>query len=294
MTTELLKRAQARPLQQLPLGAELAAQAPRPPATAASPALFARLSASRPQHPLMAFCGGSLPHTLLSSCRGLLLPCLDTHSALPLRATCREARDAVALHPWATRDAPIRGSVARWRACFPRALCANFSSYMAYLYHHNRSSPLRDEDCAHLEGLRQLDISGCTALTSAAFSHFSALRHLDMTGCDQAALGSAALVHLGRLEVLCVAECTQLAGAPFAPLQRLRNLDMSNTTLGDEALAHLPAIDTLNVIGCTHLTAAAVAVLQRVRVLRVGSMSEAFSREANRVGLGKGVSAELG
>ena len=28
-------------------------------------------------------------------------------------------------HPWEDRDTVIQGSITAWRACFPRALCAN-------------------------------------------------------------------------------------------------------------------------------------------------------------------------
>jgi hypothetical protein len=278
-------------------GGGAAASAAAPPPLPA--AVFARVSASRAaRHAIAAFCGGPLPHTILSACAGSLLPLLDTHSALPLRATCSEARAAVAQHQWRSRDGPIRGSVAHWRACFPRALCANLSCYMGYLYKESRAAPVVDADFAHLEGLRELDMSGCTRVSSAAFAHLGSLRRLDMSGCDQPALGDAALAHLPHLEALSVAECTQaaLTGRAFAPLQRLRALDMSATLLGDDALGHLaPTLQVLDVSGCSRLTEAAVPLLARVRVLRLSGahMSEAFLRAARVAQLGSGSRGEL-
>jgi hypothetical protein len=58
--------------------------------------MFARISASRGDHPICAFAGGSLSTTLLSCCAGALLPMLDTRAVLPLRGTCKEAHAAAA------------------------------------------------------------------------------------------------------------------------------------------------------------------------------------------------------
>ncbi len=93
---------------------------------AAHSALFARLSASRPRQPLCAFAGGPLPHTLLAACGHTLLDCLSSAAVLPLRAACREARSAVARHPY---EEPLTclpgGSFPAWRACFPAARVVN-------------------------------------------------------------------------------------------------------------------------------------------------------------------------
>ena len=88
--------------------------------------MFARISASRsPLAPLDAFAGGSTAHSVLSGCLPTLLCFFDTPAVLPLRATCSEARNAIARHPWQDAETPIQGSLAAWRACFPAARTAN-------------------------------------------------------------------------------------------------------------------------------------------------------------------------
>ena len=42
-----------------------------------------------------------------------------------VRLVCRELQAAVAAHPWEDRETVILGSIGAWRACFPRARCAN-------------------------------------------------------------------------------------------------------------------------------------------------------------------------
>ena len=87
-------------------------------------AMFVRLSASRaPDHLITAFASGASAHTVFSppAVQHALLSMLTTAAVLPLRATCKDARTAVAGHKWCDRDTFIRGSIAAWRRCFPRA-----------------------------------------------------------------------------------------------------------------------------------------------------------------------------
>ncbi len=106
----------------------MAAWAPQSPQARA--AMFTRISASRaPTQPITAFAAGASAHTVLSppAVQHALLSMLTTAAALPLRATCAEARAAVAGHGWCDRDTVHHGSTAAWRRCFPRAQCAKFS-----------------------------------------------------------------------------------------------------------------------------------------------------------------------
>ena len=76
---------------------------------------------------------------------------LSTIDAVPVRAACKELRDAVADFPW---DSSFRviGSLRLWFACFPCALAINVS---------NRKD-LGDTDFVYLQGISRLDMSGCS------------------------------------------------------------------------------------------------------------------------------------
>jgi hypothetical protein len=74
--------------------------------------------------PRMTLAGGA-GRTLLAECPGALLQYFDTPGACALRLVCREFQAAVADYPWEDRKTVILGSIGGWRACFPRARCAN-------------------------------------------------------------------------------------------------------------------------------------------------------------------------
>lgn len=61
--------------------------------------------------------------SILSHVSGALLPMFDTAEATVLRQLCKEFKDAVSEFQWEDKTTMIRGSVAAWRACFPRAKC---------------------------------------------------------------------------------------------------------------------------------------------------------------------------
>jgi WD40 repeat protein len=96
----------------------------------ATVAIFSALSASRaPGRALCAFAGGALDTTILSTCAGTLLPFFTTKGILPLRSVCREARLAIARHPWEDLRTAIHGPrLPQWRACFPAARAACLSA----------------------------------------------------------------------------------------------------------------------------------------------------------------------
>jgi sugar lactone lactonase YvrE len=97
---------------------------PAPALTPVLAELFARVSASRARGAAIgAFSGGAGDTTVLSCCSHTLLPLLGSRGALALRATCSEARRAVAREPWDEPNTPIY-NLARWRACCPAARTA--------------------------------------------------------------------------------------------------------------------------------------------------------------------------
>ena len=233
-----------------------------------------------------------MPHTILSSCQPALLGMFNTQSILPLRATCRDAAAAIAAHPW-DDTIIIKGNLGpallppgpgalrgAWRSCFPGAHSASVSQRQLW-FPHGRSAPVVDADFAHLEGLRALDLWGCTAFSSAAFTHLQGIRTLCLRDCNQAAITDAALAHLVGIRELDLSGCdlfslTAAAAAPlrdlrvlrlnaanlqssalFSPLGKLETLDMSenaHAAIADDAFEHLLALQELDVTGCTQLT----------------------------------------
>ena len=135
----------------------------------------ARISSSlRQQDAICAFAGGALPHTLLSCCQGALLGMFSTKAVLPLRATCKDTAAAVASHPWEDRETVILCSIGGWRACFPRARCANVR--MGAVAGSWRRTPVMDADFVHFVGLWELSMSYCWEVTDAAFVHLQGIR----------------------------------------------------------------------------------------------------------------------
>ena len=163
----------------------------------------------------MTLAGGK-GRTLLAECPGALLQFFDTRDACVLRLVCREFQAAVAAHPWEDRDTVILGSIGGWRACFPRARCANVRFYEnAPGWRH---TPVVDADFVHFVGLWELDVSGSTEVTDAAFVHLRGIRVLDMSFCRR--ITNAGVAHLVGIQKLCIIGCWQptLTDAAFAPL----------------------------------------------------------------------------
>ena len=133
----------------------------------------------------MPFAGESdpwSPDSVLSHCSGALLPMFDTAEATVLRLLCREFKEAVAQFPWEDDKTVIRGSVAAWRACFPKARWANVTEDEDT---DGRESPVVDADFVHFVGLRRVNMSWCMSVTDAAFVHLKGSHTLDMAACDQ-------------------------------------------------------------------------------------------------------------
>jgi hypothetical protein len=285
-----------------------------PPTPAARAAMFARISASRaPGTALSAACGGADAHTLLSPQRvqAALLGFFDTASVLPLRVTCKEARAAVAGHAWEDRDTVIMGSIAAWRVCFPRARCANVREFDAYRGT-VRTSPVRDADFVLFEGLRELNIAGCRAVTGLAFAHLRGLHMLDMSFCFQpitdaafahlvgiqrlsiwgcqATLTDAAFEHLRGIQLLNMSSCTHLTDAAFVHLRGIHTLymwDCSQLAISDAAFAHLRGIHTLVIHGCNQatLTGSGFVHLQGMHTLCLPDSRADLQEAAHALGL---------
>lgn len=211
---------------------------------------------------------GSSVLSMLSRSSGgnVLLALLNARDATALRATCREARDAVAAFTWddsrvdaisglVSAGPRISGLLASWRACVPLARCANASN--------NHS--LVDADFANLRGLHSLDVSGCRWITGAALTHVGGgLRALVLLGNERAT--DASFVHLKDLVTLDVSRCTRFVGSAVAQLHNLRNLSVSGCPyVTDATLVHLGSIETLDISRCERIYGTTFICLRSLR-----------------------------
>ena len=123
----------------------------------------------QPRFQRLALAGGSGSRTVMSAASDALLPFFSTREARDLRLVSRECLGAVARHPWADRATRIAGSVAAWRASFPRAKVANVTMFP---YGPNRrSTSIVDADFVHFEGVSGAEsvyMNYCTDAAKAA------------------------------------------------------------------------------------------------------------------------------
>ena len=228
----------------------------------------------------MALAGGAGGTTLLSSVHLRLLPYFDTCEACALRLVCREMRSAMAAHQWQDRETVILGSIGGWRACFPRARCANVRCFRHSPVY--RKAPVVDADFVHFVGLWELNMARCVEVTDAAFVHLRGIRVLDMSNCNQHTITDAGLAHLVGIQKLCMWGCSQatLTDAAFAALRGIRVLNMSLCPqITDAAFVHLKGIHTLLIWACHHptITDAALAHLKGIRCLVLDHCSIPFT-----------------
>jgi hypothetical protein len=213
------------------------------------------------------------PDSVLSHCYGALLPMFTTKEATTLRLLCKEFKTTVADFPWEDHRTVIRGSVASWRACFPRARSADVSEWEHFCVK-GRMNPVVDADFVHFVGLKWLRMWYCTGITDAAFIHLKGIHTLNMRGCYS--ITDAAFVHLEGIDTLRMGDCSQptITDAAFVHLKGIRSLNMvfcSQDTITDAAFVHLKGIQSLNVCGCTQLTS---AVLQHLKGVKRLNMAE--------------------
>jgi hypothetical protein len=120
-----------------------------------------------------------------------------------LRLVCSEMREAVAGAAWLDGKTKIEGSLAAWRACFPKARTANVLGHL----------DLEDSDFVHLKGIHTLNMAYCdqAGITDAAFVHLKGIHTLSMSGCNQVGITDAAFVNLKGIHTLIFDDCNQAA-----------------------------------------------------------------------------------
>jgi hypothetical protein len=138
----------------------------------------------------------------------------STEEAVVLRLVSRLFLEAARDREWADTRTVVTGDIARWRACFPRAIAANLGgprwscdaglrglpipehhfpclSTLEWLSVRNQPS-FTDTALLHLGGpLQFLDASGCTALTGLHMEHLAGAALVVMDGCRATAFSSA-------------------------------------------------------------------------------------------------------
>jgi hypothetical protein len=262
---------------------------------------------------LVPLAGGG-QETLLSEVGFVLLPLFSTREACALRLVCREFLAAVSEHPWEDRGTVIMGSIAAWRACFPRARCANVQKMSWGLARSKRTAPVSNADFVHFEGLRELHMAECTdvtdaafgflrgihtldmsfcyqsTITDAAFAHLAGIQRLSMWGCGQATITDAAFAHLRGIQLLNIAACKQLTDAAFVHLRGAHTLYMmecDQPAITDAAFVHLRGIHTLVMSDCGQdsKTGATFASLKGAAVLGIHGCSAAAIDAARGLGL---------
>jgi len=265
---------------------------------------------SRPAPPFrMPFAGEGkffTPDSVLSHCFGALLPMFTTKEANTLRQLCREFKSTVADFPWEDEKTLIRGRVAAWRACFPKARWANVRQLDG-----GRRAPVVDADFVHFVGLRRLNMRGCRIITDAAFVHLKGIHTLDMSYCSQPTITEAAFAHLKGIHTLNMTACNQatitdaaflhfkgihtlnmtacnqatITDAAFVHLKGIHTLEMANClqlTITDAAFIHLKGIHSLSFFSCTQLTSAVFSYLTGVKVLDLGRCPQLIPTDALR------------
>ena len=219
---------------------------------------------------LVPLAGGG-QETLLSEVGFVLLPLFTTRDACALRLVCREFLAAVSEHPWEDRETVIQGSIAAWRACFPRARCANVQKWDSRAGSNQRAAPVVDADFVHFEGLRELHLAYCKDVSDAAFVHLRGIYTLDMSGCRQTTITDAAFAHLAGIQRLSIRRCSQatITDAAFAHLRGIQLLNIGACSITDAVFKHLRGIHTLPMWECDQpaITDAAFVHLRSIHTL---------------------------
>jgi hypothetical protein len=274
-----------------------------PRALAARPSLCRRLLRAAAAKMLVPLAGGG-QETLLSEVGFVLLPLFTTRDACALRLVCREFLAAVTEQPWEDGETVIKGSIAAWRVCFPRARCANVARY-SMTGGEMRTAPVVDADFVHFEGLRELNMFYCQDVTDAAVVHLRGIHSLEMVVCvflTDAALvhlagiqrlgmaccsgiTDAGFVHLRGIQLLNITYCTQLTDATFVHLRGAKDIFMDRCdqpAITDAAFVHLRGIRTLVMDRCTQatITGATFSSLADIEALCLNDCSEELKAAA--------------
>lgn len=173
-----------------------------------------------------------------------LLRFFTMREARELRLVSREFKHNVEVTPWndltsmiGLRSYHFVGPCIRlWRECFSQAIAACILSY--------REHRLYDEDFIHFQGLRTLDISGCSGFTDAASPHLQELHTLKMSGCS--GFTDAAFPYLQGLRTLDMSDCTGFTNAAFLYLHKLVTLTITGcASITNDTLVHFRGICSL-------------------------------------------------
>jgi hypothetical protein len=219
---------------------------------------------------------GGTQETLLSEVGPELLPFFTTRDACALRLVCRKFLAAATEHPWEDRGTAIQGSIAAWRACFPRARCANVGRYSFVYGAEVRKAPVYDADFVHFAGLRELNMAFCQDVTDAAFVHLRGIQLLEMLDCSR--ITDAAIVHLAGIQRLGMRCCRRITDAAFVHLRGIQLLNIDHCgQLTDTAFVHLRGIRALFMRYCNQpaITDAAFVHLRGIRTLVLDHCTQA-------------------
>jgi hypothetical protein len=200
------------------------------------------------------------PHWALTT-RTCILNFLRQDEVLALRAASRACRAAVAQHPFKDEPPPraslIKGSLASWRRCFPRATYANLCAHKTVV----------DDDLVHLRGVTTALMHYCSSITDSGLTHLRGILTLHARGCGR--ISDVGLAHLSGIQILIVSGCPQVTDAGLAHLRGIHTLGISGCTrVTDAGLAHLRGVRKLWIKGCPQLTQAGLAQLSTAVVHR--------------------------
>jgi hypothetical protein len=215
---------------------------------------------------------GNPTETLLSEVGLVLLKMFDMREACVLRLVCREFVEAVRLQQWEDGATVIRGSIAAWRACFPRAHCANVGMYQDSFNPQGRRVAVHDTDFVHFEGLRSLNKNRCYFITDGAFVHLRGIHTLHMSDCYNT---DAAMVHIVGIQRLNDYGCDQLTDAAFVHLRGIHTLSIAHCyqpAISDAAFVHLKGIHALCMDLCDQASITGATLAQLKGGLAVISM----------------------
>ncbi len=221
---------------------------------------------------------GNPTETLLSEVGLVLLKMFTMREACALRLVFREFVEAVRRQQLEDGATVIHGSIAAWRACFPRARCANVSRQEPTYNPQGRRELVQDADFVHFEGLWSLNMNLCYGVSDAAFVHLRGIHALDMSFCDTITdatmahlvgigLTDAAFAPLRGIQALNISYCGQLSDAAFVHLRGIRTLCMvhcNQPAISDAAFIHLKGIHTIWMDFCSQasITGATLALLK--------------------------------
>jgi len=179
--------------------------------------------------------------------------------ATAFRAVCQEARASVADQPWADYYDQIVGSIAAWRACFPRATMANLTY---------RPKTITDADLAHLTGIHTLNIQGCSNVTDAGLAHLAGIKELIVSHVPK--ITDVGLSYLADIHTLDITWCPLITDSGIAHLKGIKHLSMRDIkTVTDDCLVHLQGIRSLDASWCTGINGSGLHHLRGIKSLSI-------------------------